>query len=74
MLTSNRPEADDSARSLLAKVSPVRGWPASHPVNNSQGWRAYGDSVMEISMTDGNQAGWLLLVVTRVVASDHLGG
>ena len=70
MLTSDRPGADGKARGLLAKVSPWEGWPPHHPGNNYQGWRAPGDSVTEIPVIDGNQARWLLLVVTRVVTSE----
>lgn len=69
MLTSDRPGAGGNARGLLAKVSPSGGWPARHAVNNCQRWQAYGDSVTEIPMTDGNQAGWLILVVTCVVTN-----
>ena len=32
-------------------------WPTHHKVNNYQGWRASGDSVMEITVIDGNQVG-----------------
>ena len=70
MLISDRPGADGNARGLLAKVSPWGGWPACHPVNNSQGWRASCDSVTEIPLMVGNQARWLLLVDTRVVTSE----
>ena len=73
MLISDRPGADGNARGLLAKVSPWGGWPACHPVNNCQGWRASGDFVMEIPVTNGNRAGWLLLVVAGVVTNDPRG-
>ena len=68
MLRSGRPGADGNARGLLAEVSPWGGWPTRHPVNNCQGWREFGDSLTEIPVKDGNQAWWLLLVVTRVVS------
>lgn len=61
MLKSDRPGADDNARFLLAKVSPLRGWPADNPVNNCQGWRESGDSVTEIPLMDSSQGGVVTL-------------
>lgn len=68
MLRSDRPGTGGNVRRLLAKVSPVRGWPTHHSVNSDQGWQALDDAVTEIPVADGNQARWLLLVVAGVVS------
>lgn len=57
MLTLGRPGTGGNARGLLAKVSPVRGWPTRRSVNNCQGWRALGDSAMELFLMEITRQG-----------------